>query len=151
MSQFIAESSTKKRHTNNLVGLGFIVTGLAMLVVQFFSHREGLGKLLDWLIGISFIINGFSRVWPQKKGLFVTITDEEIKWLVQEKSARIIVLPWREIKWIKEEPSGGFTCYQQSSFNEHLSLLAFSKEQVLAIKQEIQHMAAQNSIQLVNF
>ena len=151
MTQFIAQPSVKKKRTSYLVASGFIITGLALLVVQFFSHREGLGKLLDWLIGISFIINGFSRVWLQKKELIVTITDEQINWLVQEKSARIVVLPWQEIQWIKQEPSGGFTCYQQSSFSENLSLFAFSDEQRVTIKQEIQNMAAHHGIRIVNF
>jgi hypothetical protein len=151
MSQFIAQSSVKKRQINYLVAVGFIATGLAMMIVQFFSHRKGLGKLLDWLIGISFIINGISRIWPQKKSLFVSITDDQINWIVQEKSAREVIIPWREIQWIKQEPTGSITCYQQSSFSENLSLFAFSEEQRLTIKQEIQNMAAHHGIRLVNF
>ena len=122
-----------------------------MLIIQLFSHREGLGKLLDWLIGISLIINGINRIWPQKKDLFVSITEEQISWLLQEKSSRIVVINWPESQWIKQEPSGSITCYQQSSFSENLSLLAFSKEQGIAIKEEIQNIASQYAIQLVNF
>ena len=110
-----------------------------------------MGKLLDWLIGISLIINGINRIWPQKKDLFVSITEEQISWLLQEKSSRIVVINWPEIQWIKQEPSGSITCYQQSSFSENLSLLAFSKEQGIAIKEEIQNIASQYAIQLVNF
>ena len=151
MSQFIAHPTLKKKQTNYLLAIGFIVTGLAMLIIQLFSHREGLGKLLDWLIGISLIINGINRIWPQKKDLFVSITEEQRSWLLQEKSSRIVVINWPEIQWIKQEPSGSITCYQQSSFSENLSLLAFSKEQGIAIKEEIQNIASQYAIQLVNF
>jgi hypothetical protein len=122
-----------------------------MLIVQFFSHSEGWSKSFDWLLGIYLIVIGIARLFPQKKKLYVNISNDQINWLVQEKLDRMVILPWREIQWIKQEPTGSITCYQQSSFSENLSLFAFSEEQRLTIKQEIQNMAAHHGIRLVNF
>ena len=71
--------------------------------------------------------------------------------MINQNTSKKLFVDWLEIRWIKEENDGGITLYQESCFNNHISMNGFAEENTKEIINEKSKMAISHQIRLINF
>ena len=151
MFKIAVTTNTKRQRKYQVITYFFIVSGLLLFGLPFFSETTFLGILSNGWIGIYSLLLGISRLFSKEKEFYIIITNALIQWLVVEKIERQVTLTFEEIHWIKQEEDGGISFYLQSSFNQYLSLQKFSAQQQEEVLHQIAQFALLHKIKLVNF
>ena len=102
------------------------------------------------VLGLSFIWRGINYLRSQKN-FIIRVSDEKIEWLLNQNTSKKLFVDWLEIRLIKKENDGGITLYQESCFNNHISMNGFAEENTKEIINEKSKMAISHQIRLINF
>lgn len=150
MSKYFISKDPIERKKRIIYGFVFILLGVFYIVLGSLEDNYGLRKFSAFLFAFSGIWSGIEWVRPQKD-LFITVNEEKIEWLVEEKFFKVISIEWLDIRWIKKELEGGVTIFRDSSFSHHMTMKKFSEQDIKDIEREIIENAIVREIRLINF
>lgn len=149
MSEFFIPQHYQKKTRRIIFGYLMILVGALSIVFKWIDEYS-FRKLLGSVLALSFIWMGIDYLRSQKK-IFIRISDEKIEWLLDQNLSKTIFVNWLDIRWIKKEEDGGITLYQESCFNNYISMNGFTKENSKEILNELSKMAISHQIRLINF
>lgn len=112
MSKYFISKDPIERKKRIIYGFVFILLGVFYIVLGSLEDNYGLRKFSAFLFAFSGIWSGIEWVRPQKD-LFITVNEEKIEWLVEEKFFKVISIEWLDIRWIKKELEGGGNHFQR--------------------------------------
>lgn len=123
----------------------------ALCLASLFFINRGDNMAFLRVISFSFLFwSGMDWLRKKKRGHFIELTDELIKWLLSEEENTTVVY-WNDIRWIKKEQDGGITLFLESSFSRHFLLTEFLDDDREKILQLLRQTANTRQISLINF
>lgn len=156
MSRFISQPDLKKRKRQKIWDYVTVFLGVLYVSTFFFVDRsfkeDRLFREMQVLFFLYLIYSSARRLFSKRKDVFIEINERHILFrTVPWGSESERTIDWRDIKWIKQENNFSVSVFQASSFSENFSIKGFSVADQERILQEIQSIAREKQVRLVNF